>query len=75
MKTVNLTWEKKTGFWLCTIRDRKGRSESHVWKPTIEEAWQWVFEHLVRFDEFRKIARDKMTVTMLIKASHGEDIF
>jgi hypothetical protein len=75
MKTVNVSWDTKTRFWLCTIRDKKGRSESHAWKSTIEEAWEWIFNNLVRFEEFRKIARDKMTVTMLIKATHGEDIF
>jgi hypothetical protein len=75
MKTVNVTWDEKTHYWLCTIRDRKGQSESHAWKPTIQDAWQWIFEHLVRFDEFRKIGKNKMTITMLIKATHGEDIF
>lgn len=75
MKTVSIIWEKKTHYWLCTIRDRKGRAESHAWNNTIEESWEWLFKHLVRFEEFRKIAQNKMVVTILIKASHGDEIF
>lgn len=58
--------------WYCEIRSSKGKRLDHVLAHTIEDGMAWLIHHLVRFEEYRKIAQQKAKITMIIKAS---DIF